>query len=117
MDILRFLFNWFMNNWDNVLVVFVFVGVLVFMWFKLDKKEWVKRTLLRLVVTAEEEYGSGTGLVKYNVVIDEFYNIMPKILKVFISRKMIDFYLEEALNKLKELLASGVTLESYYQEL
>ncbi len=116
MDILNFIFNLLKDNIDNIGVVLLFIGILMFMWFKLDKKDLVRRVLFNLVVKSEKEFGSGTGLIKYNHVVDEFYKIIPSILKLFISRKMLDMYIEEAVEQVKNILADGVDLESNYTE-
>lgn len=116
MNILKFLQGLIFTYWADIVVILLFATFLCFVWFKLDKKEWVKNVLFNLVVKAEKEFGSGTGLIKYKLVMDEFYNLMPKIMKLFITRKMINYYIEKAVEELKEHLITGITLEGDYLE-
>lgn len=111
MDILKAIESLILGNWDNIIVVLLFVLFCLFIYFKLGKEDFIRRLLLDLVVKAEKEYSSGTGLIKYNHVVNEFYNIMPSIMKIFITRKMLDVYIEEAVDQLKHILSDGTDLQ------
>lgn len=104
------------NNYPSIIVIILFViGMLLL--YKNSKKDVVRKILLSLVVQAEKALGSGTGELKYAWVVDNFYDKMPGIIKMLFTKKEIDTMIEEGVQKLKDILASGVTLNSYEDEI
>lgn len=97
-----------------IVVVIAIIGLLVL--YKLGKKDTVKKIVLALVVQAEKTLGSGTGELKYAMVIDAIYNKLPFILRFLFNKKEIDMFIEEAVIKMKEVLSKGVTLTGYDDE-
>ena len=97
-----------------IVVVITIIGLLVL--YKLGKKDTVKKIVLALVVQAEKTLGSGTGELKYAMVIDALYNKLPSILRFLFTKKEIDMFIEEAVIKMKEVLSKGVTLTGYDDE-
>ena len=97
-----------------IVVVSAIIGLLVL--YKLGKKDTVKKIVLALVVQAEKTLGSGTGELKYAMVIDAIYNKLPFILRFLFTKKELDTFIEEAVSKMKELLSKGVTLTGYDDE-
>ena len=104
------------NNYPSIIVIILFVvGMLLL--YKNNKKDIVRQILLSLVVQAEKALGSGTGELKYAWVLDNFYNKMPVIIRMLFTKKEIDTMIEEGVQKLKDILASGTTLNSYDDEI
>jgi hypothetical protein len=97
-----------------IVVVIAIIGLMVL--YKLGKKDTVKKIVLALVVQAEKTLGSGTGELKYAMVIDAIYNKLPFILRFLFNKKELDTFIEEAVSKMKELLSKGVTLTGYDDE-
>lgn len=97
-----------------IVVVITIIGLLVL--YKLGKKDIVKKIILALVVKAEKTLGSGTGELKYAMVIDAIYNKLPFIIRFLFTKKELDTFIEEAVSKMKELLSKGVTLTGYDDE-
>ena len=97
-----------------IVVVIAIIGLIVL--YKLGKKDTVKKIVLALVVQAEKTLGSGTGELKYAMVIDAIYNKLPFILRFLFTKKELDTFIEEAVSKMKELLSKGVTLTGYDDE-
>ena len=97
-----------------IVVVIAIVGLMVL--YKLGKKDTVKKIILALVVQAEKTLGSGTGELKYAMVIDAIYNKLPFILRFLFTKKEMDTFIEEAVVKMKEVLSKGVTLTGYDDE-
>ena len=97
-----------------IVVIIAIIGLLVL--YKLGKKDTVKKIVLALVVQAEKTLGSGTGELKYAMVIDAIYNKLPSILRFLFTKKEIDMFIEEAVIKMKEVLSKGVTLTGYDDE-
>lgn len=97
-----------------IVVVAAIVGLLVL--YKLGKKDTVKKIILTLVVQAEKTLGSGTGELKYAMVVDALYNKLPVILRFLFTKKELDTFIEEAVSKMKDILSKGVTLTGYDDE-
>lgn len=97
-----------------IVVVAAIIGLLVL--YKLGKKDTVKKIILTLVVQAEKTLGSGTGELKYAMVVDALYNKLPVILRFLFTKKELDTFIEEAVSKMKDILSKGVTLTGYDDE-
>ncbi len=88
----------------NVVVVGVFIGVLLVL-LCFGQIEIVKKILLSLVIEAEQIYGSGTGKLKYNYVLGKTYSMLPSVIKLFVSEKLLDEMLESAVAQLQIFLS------------
>lgn len=82
-------------NLSSILVVLAFIIGLLF-FYKRGKKEFVRQAVLSLVVQAGKALGSGTGELKYVMVVENLYKILPPILKLLISQEELDNMIEEA---------------------
>lgn len=103
------------TNLDSILVVLVFIIGLLFL-YKRGKKEFVRQAVLSLVVQAEKALGSGTGELKYAMVVENVYKMLPGILTMLISKKELDALIEDGVEYLKEYLEQGKDLLSYEDE-
>lgn len=102
-------------NITSILVVLFFVIGLLFL-YKRGKKEFVRQVVLSLVVQAEKALGSKTGDLKYMMVVEGVYKILPPILKMLITKKELDNIIEDSVQVLKEYLSGGTTLLGYEDE-
>lgn len=100
------------NHWIDILGILVAIVVLAIL-YKRGRKETIKAIVLSLVVQAEKALGSGTGELKYSMVIDTLYSKLPFYVRFLFTRKDIDNYIEECVDRLKILLSDGTTLNSY----
>ena len=91
-------------NWANILVVLVFAAVIVFLAVR-GKKQIVYKILYSLVNEAEELFGSGTGKLKFAYVMEKAYALIPSIIRVFITYKTFEKWIEDAVEKMKTDLA------------
>jgi hypothetical protein len=108
MDIISFL----AANWDSVLVVVAVVaGVIVL--YRRGEIAIIENLLFTLVIKAEKEFGGGTGELKRATVLDWVYERLPKIVTLFISHKMIEGFLEAALEYAKKKWANNPLLRDY----
>jgi|GEM_PF-1759159 len=88
----------------NAIVVGVFIAVLLVLLY-FGQVEAVKKILLSLVIEAEAIYGSGTGELKYNYVLGKTYTMLPSVIKMFVTEKMLDGLLEVAVDQLQVFLS------------
>ena len=103
------------NYWVDAIIILVAV-VLLIVAYKAGHRNTVKKIILSLVVQAEKALGSGTGELKYAMVIEAVYNKLPTVMRFLFTPEEIDNMIEEGVDKLKEILASGVTLDGYDDE-
>lgn len=101
--------------WSSILVVLFFIIGLLFL-YKNGKKDFVRQAILSLVVQAEKALGSGTGELKYAMVVEGIYKILPSILRLLITQTELDKLIEDGVKKLKEYLSSGKDLLGYEEE-
>lgn len=102
-------------NLSSILVVLAFIIGLLFL-YKRGKKEFVRQAVLSLVVQAEKALGSGTGELKYAMVVENVYKMLPGILTMLISKKELDNIIEDAVEYLKEYLGEDKDLLGYGDE-
>lgn len=91
------------------------VGALVLYLINLDKKrriEVLKEWLLLAVIQAEKELGGGTGQVKLRFVYDLFLTKFTWLSKM-ISFEAFSLLVDEALDKMRDMLNSNVELQEY----
>jgi len=102
-------------NYSSILVVLVtLIGLLLI--YKREKKDFVRKVVLSLVVQAEKALGSGTGELKYAMVVEELYRVLPFILTLLISKKELDNIIESSVQYLKEYLKKDNDLLGYEDE-
>jgi hypothetical protein len=75
------------------------------------KKKIIFKMLYALVDEAEKQFGSGTGKLKFSYVIGKAYSKLPSILKVLITYRMLERWIEKALVEMKKYWAekAGIT--------
>ena len=98
------------NSLDINTTLLIFLLALIL--YKKGNSSWVKRIVLSLVIEAEKKLGSGTGELKYNIVIEGLYRRLPWILRLIYSEKQLDKLIEDAVDFLREYLADGRNLYS-----
>lgn len=103
------------NHWVSIVIVIAAIIILAIL-YKMGHTEIVKKIVLSLVVQAEKALGSGTGELKYAMVIKAIYNELPKIITLLYTPKELDKMIEDGVSKLKEMLAEGITLDGYDEE-
>lgn len=116
MNILGTLLTWLLAYWLDCAVV-VFTLLVLAVMIRNGRADTVKKIVLYLVVQAQKELGSGTGPLKYAIVIAALYERLPFVLRIVFTRTDIDNFINEAVTYLKNLLAEpGTNLLSADQE-
>lgn len=72
--------------------------------FKNREAEAIFTVVKALVDEAEKKFGSGTGELKYNHVVRGIYGFMPGYARLFVSEKLLDLWIETAVDELQETL-------------
>ena len=110
--------DFLMTNWQWVVGVIIVITAAIITLIKFDKKtrdeqiHQVKEWLLYAVMEAEKELGSGTGAMKLRFVYDMFVTKFP-LLIALIPFSTFSNFVDEALDKFKELLATTPELQAY----
>lgn len=107
--------NFITTYWSSILVVLSLLIGLLFI-YKKGKREFVRQVVLSLVVQAEKALGSGTGELKYAMVVENVYKVLPTILKLLITRTELDKLIEDSVQYLKKYLSKDKNLLGYYDE-
>lgn len=110
MKIIAFL----LANWDSVLVVLVFFGLIVVL-IKRGETAVLKKILFGLVTQAEKEFGGGTGKLKLATVSDWIYQRIPAVLKLLFSQKDIESLIESALEEAKKAWGNNEKIAAYIE--
>lgn len=101
----------------NPITMFV-VGVIVIallVYAFINRKGLLHKAALYAVSVAEEEWGSGTGKIKFAEVYTYIKKEFP-ILTLFFTEAQLTIIIEDALSELKNILASNTKKEEEIQE-
>lgn len=82
--------------------------------FKRGKTKEIYSIIKALVDEAEVKFGSGTGALKYQYVSRKLYSVLPgyvKLFILFISDKLLDTWIETAVDELQEYLEKKIEKE------
>ena len=79
--------------------------------FKRGKTKEIYSIIKALVDEAEIKFGSGTGELKYQYVAGKLYSVLPGYVKLFISDKLWDTWIETAVDELQEYLEKKIEKE------
>lgn len=90
--------------YGSIMVLLVGAATTVTVLFKNKKKKAIYDIVKTLVDKAEEKYGSGTGELKYNYVVKRVYGFMPGYVRLFVSEKLLDLWIETAVDELQDTL-------------
>lgn len=102
-------------NWLNILIIIIFLFSLVYL-YRMGKQDAVKKIILGLVIQAEKALGSGTGELKYAMVVDRAYEVLPALIRFLISKRELDKLIEEAVQYMKTQLTGCDNLSEYDRE-
>ena len=105
MEILKFI----IHNFDNIIVIFVVISTCI-MAIKKGEVNVLKEILFAIITEAENEYGAKTGELKFSVVANELYEIIPALIRPLFTAKDIENLIENALADCREKWAENDNL-------
>lgn len=100
------------NNWDLLLLCAAAVAALIFAVFR-GNKGVVMKMLYALVTEAEKELGGGTGALKLAAVIERIYPKLPVVIKMFVTEKRLQKWIEAALVAAKNAWSTNPQIAAY----
>ena len=116
MDMLIALLKTFTIYWSDIILLALVITILLLL-YKKGKIAIVKSIVTSLVVRAEKELGTSTGIAKYNQVVSDLYLSLPIIVKILFTKDDFYNYIYEAVKWLKTQLEDpNVNLLSYAEE-
>ena len=98
------------HNLFNILIIATTFFSLVYL-YRIGKRDTVKKIILSLVIQAEKALG--TGELKYTMVVERAYNVLPTLIRFLITKKELDNLIEEAVQYMKKQLSDGNNLLGY----
>lgn len=101
--------NLIILNLDNIVACVLMVAIVIAL-IKKGETEVLKEILFSLITKAEEEFGSGTGKLKYATVVDWLYERIPSVLKPLFTSKDLENLIETALTEAKDKWAKNPKL-------
>lgn len=105
------MFEFIITHWDSVIFVILFLLFLLLL-IKKGARKQVDEILFYLVTKAENEFGNGTGQLKYAAVTTWIYERLPAITKLLFTVKQIDKMIEDAVERMKEYLSGNIDAKS-----
>ena len=102
------------ENWDLLLLIAAAVAALICAVFR-GNKSVVMKMLYAMVTEAEKAMGAGTGALKLAAVIENIYPKLPAVLKVFVTEKRLQKWVEAALAAAKASWSANPQLAAYVE--
>ena len=109
------------NYWPaivGIIIVIAFAAFVIRKFLLLPREGQiakVKEWLLWAVTQAEKELGGGTGQIKLRYVYDMFVIRFPYVAR-FITFELFSKMVDQALDKMRELLETNSSIENYVNE-
>lgn len=98
--------NFLITHWDSISFLILLILFLLCL-AKRGATKQVNEILFFLVTKAENEFGDGTGQLKYSAVTTWIYERLPTIVKFLFTAKQLDQMIEDAVIRMKEYLKSN----------
>lgn len=86
-----------------VLLCMIFMVILTLIGVKI-KRLGLKKFVIDMIVIAEEIYQHGQNDEKFNYVFDRLYALLPTFIRFFISKKMVQYFIQKIFNEIKTAL-------------
>lgn len=94
--------------YGSIIALLTGAVVVVSVLYKNKKADALYSIVKKLVDEAELKFGSGTGELKYNYVVKRLYSVMPCYVRLFVSEKLLDLWIEKAVDELQEILQKKI---------
>lgn len=89
-----------------IILIIACVITLLALWYKIQK-DGLRETVIKLIVIAENNFGSGEGKKKMEMVVSNIHKVLPTPLRLFLSEDMIINFVQTIFNEVKEALEYG----------
>ena len=103
------------ENSMTIFILLIIASAVLFHVRSGGNEQLLYKAALFLVSSAEEEWGSNTGKIKFAEVYVQLRKEYP-ILTAFVSEKTLTELIEEALSEMKRILASKAAVENTESE-
>lgn len=106
--------NFIIQNIDNIVLVAALIIAILFM-VKRGETAKLKEILFVLVTEAEQQYGDGTGVLKYSAVAGWIYERIPTCIQFLFTAKDIEKMIEAVLSEAKEKWSKNDSIKYYIE--
>lgn len=86
-----------------IVIAVVVITIAIFLIYKI-KKNGLRKTAIQFIVEAEKEFEKGKNSEKFNYVLNAVYELLPSILKIFITKDMIVKLIQKTFDEIKVAL-------------
>ena len=107
--------NFLQLYWLDILFVLVFLGILLFLYVKKEKK-LLMIALYTIVTEMEKKYGRGTGELKRSSALLGLYAILPTLFKHFVPLNRLINWIEDALATAKLRWEQNSAVKEYLEK-
>lgn len=94
-------------NWVNILIIVAFIGMCVWC-YKNNKKKVVYFWLLQIVNEVEEKYGNDRQDIKYSIILDRIYHVIPSSIRWLFSVEELDDMITNAIDNVQDFLEKEI---------
>lgn len=89
------------TNWLGLIIIALFFTYVIGRIAWSIKKKGLKGTVIEMIVDAEERFKQGQNSQKLNYVIDIIMGLVPKGLRLFITRDTIKKFIQKIFDEVK----------------
>lgn len=92
------------THWLELIILALFlIGAIIYMAWLIQKKG-LRKTVVDLIVKAEDMYNDGANEEKINYVIDKVITLIPMPLQIFVTRTTVRKFIQNIFDEVKRAL-------------
>lgn len=86
-----------------IVVALVVIASVIFLAYQI-KKKGLRKVAINFIVLAEEKFKKGQNSQKFNYVFDAVYEMLPAMLKIFITKQVVKDFIQKVFDEIKVAL-------------
>lgn len=83
-----------------VVIALVVIASVIFLAYQI-KKKGLRKVAINFIVLAEEKFKKGQNSQKFNYVFDAVYEMLPAMLKIFITKQVVKDFIQKVFDEIK----------------
>ena len=83
-----------------IVVALVVIASAIFLAYQI-KKKGLRKVAINFIVLAEEKFKKGQNSQKFNYVFDAVYEMLPAMLKIFITKQVVKDFIQKVFDEIK----------------
>lgn len=83
-----------------VIIAIVVIALALYLTYQI-KKKGLRKVAIEFIVMAEKKFEQGKNSEKFNYVFEAVYNLLPAMIKIFITKAVIVKFIQKVFDEVK----------------